>query len=363
MSIATRDKTYYDAAIPNVAPKLKLETFANSEYDKNKSMGQTRVFTVVTSPESDGSPKSVDPRVGPTGIVDSLETTVEFELGLYHDDVMSATIEGDLYGAVQGELFNRIADVSRLAADERNELAKAAYINEIPDNDAESYVWGTQNSKTYVKVSTGTETRGGHSLVYNGTDTTSEAALVSVAAGETFSDPKWFAKFYARLTDNGATPIVNINGEDFFVAALPSNVWAKLTESSAFRDDVRHLPWGNGTAALTNGITVYKGFIINIIPAEQMKKPGLGAAGIDIYSCLFHGRDYLGVAADEAGTLPAHTVGGNAPMRIRADKYTEIRVTPQGDKFGGNVDVAAMSRIKYKILKPEEGIKFNVAGV
>lgn len=92
MSIATLNEMYYNRPIANVEPNLKFDMFANPDYTSmfSTGRGQTAVYTVVTSPDSDTT--EVDPTTGAANVIEQTETTVEIALKLLHEGVIPVTM-------------------------------------------------------------------------------------------------------------------------------------------------------------------------------------------------------------------------------------------------------------------------------
>lgn len=245
-----------------------------------------------------------------------------------------------------------------------NALALEALLDEIPDNDSTDYTWGVQNSKTYSNVCTGGETVGGHGLVHNVNvaSFTSRTAISAVTSSDVLADPKWLDFGYSVLADNGATPIMNWGGQDLYKLDLPANLWARLRESASVEGDIRYIQIEGQSAALLQKLPMYRGFIINVCPKQQLYRGAVGASSADVYSVIFSGAGYLANPAMPAASIPIVEPSVQNVIRIPASDRSDIRITPQGDAAGANVNVAAVSRLGYGILKPEEGFRMNFAG-
>lgn len=364
MAIAVINEVYRTAAVVKLMEALPYETdmrSAEAKYITGTPSNNALNCIIPYRVYGDGDTTAVDPKVGPTTVVDPVEYQNTIPMTLYLDKMIAVTGESSLYGQVDDEVMHAVQECARWSMDTRNTLSAntALYIdsatsNGIPANNA-AWTFVTNNNTgatlTYQPVS--------DELVYLGSDTTSETARSSVAATETFADLKWLVKAHKILKTRGAEPIAMLGTEPIYNMMVPATMLETLKNSTDYEAELRALQVGGTNDAIMSGtMSVIRGFNVIEVPDDAATIAGAGAAGIDLGAVLFCGKNFTCKCGLPASQLPP---GTNAKARMAVDEITEIRGTDAGDGFGTNTNYAPMFYVGYGINEPLAGFRMEFA--
>lgn len=330
---------YTSKAIMQIEPKRVLDQYFDVDPDRMESTDKGTVAHYTIEDRGTASDTPLGEYAGPTGSQILSSYDIEVILKEYGEDPVIINRHWDLETNYPWFARKFEAVGSQAITVWNNLLHTIAY---------DTIGGATTGAASYVHP-TGTFDPIADSLVYLGSDTSSEAARANVTTTDTIT-ADWVRYAHAVLHRRGVPKIFTSRGERYLAFAHPNLMSTVKKVAGAEGGGMDIVPNSADAISLKNGLIMdWQGFYWIEDPTAVYI--GLGSSSCNVFPVLYAGRDFLALPKRPVSALSAPWTANT--IRFPVNEFMEIRLSPVGDTQGRLAELGFYFEAGTNIYNPQ----------